>query len=142
MIPYIKATISDKGDLGHFGPSNGPASLRVLLVQALQLLIFAVLAGVVLYQLYSVLGRRVGRQPGEESQAPLERPAPTPLSEPETAEAAAGLRAPGAATGADPLFCGPSRRDLAAGHPVPAGLLGRGLSDQPGSKKRLPGRLC
>jgi len=32
-------------------------------VQALQLLIFAALAAVVLYQLYAVLGRRVGRQP-------------------------------------------------------------------------------
>ncbi len=34
-----------------------------VLPQTLQLIIFAVLAGVVLYQLYSVLGRRVGRQP-------------------------------------------------------------------------------
>ena len=32
-------------------------------MQALELLIFAALAGVVLYQLYAVLGRRVGRQP-------------------------------------------------------------------------------
>ena len=32
-------------------------------MQILELLIFAVLAGVVLYQLYAVLGRRVGRQP-------------------------------------------------------------------------------
>ena len=32
-------------------------------VQVLELLIFAVLAAVVLYQLYAVLGRRVGRQP-------------------------------------------------------------------------------
>lgn len=30
-----------------------------------QLIIFGALAGVVLYQLYAVLGRRVGRQPGE-----------------------------------------------------------------------------
>lgn len=31
----------------------------------IQLIIFAALAGVVLYQLYAVLGRRVGRQPGD-----------------------------------------------------------------------------
>lgn len=104
MIPYIKATISDKGDLGRFGPSIGPASLRVLLVQALQLLIFAVLAGVVLYQLYSVLGRRVGRQPGEDAQASLERPAPTPLSEPEAAEATTGLTGLAALRAREPNF--------------------------------------
>jgi predicted lipid-binding transport protein (Tim44 family) len=34
-------------------------------VQTLEIIIFAVLAAVVLYQLYAVLGRRVGRQPGE-----------------------------------------------------------------------------
>ena len=32
-------------------------------MQVLELIIFAGLAGVVLYQLYAVLGRRVGRQP-------------------------------------------------------------------------------
>jgi predicted lipid-binding transport protein (Tim44 family) len=32
-------------------------------VQVIQLVIFAVLAAVVLYQLYAVLGRRIGRQP-------------------------------------------------------------------------------
>jgi predicted lipid-binding transport protein (Tim44 family) len=35
------------------------------LVQLLEYLILAALAAVVLYQLYAVLGRRVGRQPGE-----------------------------------------------------------------------------
>jgi predicted lipid-binding transport protein (Tim44 family) len=34
-------------------------------VPLLELLILAALAGVVLYQLYAVLGRRVGRQPGD-----------------------------------------------------------------------------
>ncbi len=34
-------------------------------MQTLQLVIFAALAAVVLWQLYAVLGRRVGRQPGE-----------------------------------------------------------------------------
>lgn len=42
-------------------------------MQAFELLIFAVLAGVVLYQLYSVLGRRVGRQP--ENEKPVQRTA-------------------------------------------------------------------
>jgi predicted lipid-binding transport protein (Tim44 family) len=35
-------------------------------LQVLELIIFAGLAAIVLYQLYSVLGRRVGRQPGEQ----------------------------------------------------------------------------
>ncbi len=34
-------------------------------MQIIELVIFAALAGVVLFQLYAVLGRRVGRQPGE-----------------------------------------------------------------------------
>jgi predicted lipid-binding transport protein (Tim44 family) len=34
-------------------------------LQVLELIIFAGLAAIVLYQLYAVLGRRVGRQPGE-----------------------------------------------------------------------------
>lgn len=36
-------------------------------MQALELIIFAGLAGVVLYQLYAVLGRRVGRQPEDQA---------------------------------------------------------------------------
>ena len=36
-------------------------------MQVLELIIFAGLAAIVLYQLYSVLGRRVGRQPGDEA---------------------------------------------------------------------------
>lgn len=45
-------------------------------VQLLELLIFAVLAAVVLYNLYAVLGRRIGRQPGE---AGAGAPAAAPL---------------------------------------------------------------
>jgi predicted lipid-binding transport protein (Tim44 family) len=44
----------------------------------LQLIIFAALAAVVLFQLYSVLGRRVGRQP-EDQVAPVAGIAPAPL---------------------------------------------------------------
>ena len=48
-------------------------------MQVLELLIFAVLAAVVLYQLYAVLGRRVGRQPEDNpaaaARAPLQAPA-------------------------------------------------------------------
>ncbi len=39
-------------------------------MQLIELIIFAVLAAVVLYQLYSVLGRRVGRQPEDLNPAP------------------------------------------------------------------------
>jgi predicted lipid-binding transport protein (Tim44 family) len=39
-------------------------------LQVIELLIFAVLAAVVLYQLYAVLGRRVGRQPEDGTPAP------------------------------------------------------------------------
>jgi len=44
-------------------------------VPLIELIIFAVLAGVVLYQLYSVLGRRVGRQPEDMAAPPAARPA-------------------------------------------------------------------
>jgi len=49
--PYITPTPS--------GPTSNQA------VNILTLIIFAALAAIVLYQLYSVLGRRVGRQPGD-----------------------------------------------------------------------------
>ena len=42
-------------------------------LQVLQLLIFAALAAVVLYQLYAVLGRRVGRQPEDAAKEALPR---------------------------------------------------------------------
>ncbi len=44
-------------------------------MQVIELLIFAVLAAVVLYQLYAVLGRRVGRQPEDNPAAPPRLPA-------------------------------------------------------------------
>ncbi len=55
-------------------------------MQVLELIIFAGLAAVVLYQLYSVLGRRVGRQPEDQQAA-------------ETAEAAAPAIRAGNQTG-------------------------------------------
>lgn len=54
-------------------------------MQVLELIIFAGLAAIVLYQLYSVLGRRVGRQPGEQPAAeatPRPPRAPERLAEP------------------------------------------------------------
>jgi predicted lipid-binding transport protein (Tim44 family) len=47
-----------------------------LIVQVLELLIFAALAAVVLYQLYAVLGRRVGRQPEDQPELPSRPVAP------------------------------------------------------------------
>ena len=55
----------------------------LVLNQTLQLILFAILAGVVLYQLYSVLGRRVGRQPEDAQAEAVERgDARTPTAEP------------------------------------------------------------
>jgi predicted lipid-binding transport protein (Tim44 family) len=53
-------------------------------VQLLELLIFAVLAAVVLYNLYAVLGRRIGRQPGDtQSGAPAGAPADNRAARPQ-----------------------------------------------------------
>lgn len=47
--------------------------------QLLELIIFAGLAAIVLYQLYTVLGRRVGRQPEDRPAAEVAGPAARPL---------------------------------------------------------------
>ena len=61
---------------------RGHRLLRFLESPALlELIIFAALAAVVLYQLYSVLGRRVGRQP-EDMGVPATTPAATKLATP------------------------------------------------------------
>ena len=69
-------------------PHRSPA------VQILELVIFAALAAVVLFQLYAVLGRRVGRQP-EDAQAELARrpnaPDPRRADESDAAEPLTGL---------------------------------------------------
>ncbi|MBI1404850.1 MAG: TIM44-related membrane protein TimA [Caulobacter sp.] len=62
------------------------------LPQTLQLILFAVLAGVVLYQLYSVLGRRVGRQPEDAQAETIESgQATAPRTEPESEAIADGV---------------------------------------------------
>jgi hypothetical protein len=60
----------------------------------LELIVFAVLAAVVLYQLYATLGRRVGRQP-EDTPAPVAAPAGP--RQPENAETAIPVNATGLA---------------------------------------------
>ena len=69
-------------------------------LQALELLFLAALAAVVLYQLYSVLGRRVGRQPEDAAEVEARRPAaaldarrPEEPHAPEAATGVAALRA-------------------------------------------------
>lgn len=70
------------------------ASIEVAAVQTLQLVIFAALAVVVLWQLYAVLGRRVGRQPGDQAKvdAPA-RPAERLTAETEDAGPPSGAEA-------------------------------------------------
>ncbi len=62
-----------------------------------QILIFAGIAAVVLFQLYNVLGKRVGRQPQEDAKAPLPAPVESPAIRPaldaQTLAAISGLRA-------------------------------------------------
>ncbi|WP_091735845.1 TIM44-related membrane protein TimA [Phenylobacterium immobile] len=78
-------------------------------MQALELIIFAGLAGVVLYQLYAVLGRRVGRQPEDQAAADQES-APSASRAPErpqdegAAVAAATLTGVAAVKARDPGF--------------------------------------
>lgn len=84
-------------------------------MQALELLIFAALAGVVLYQLYAVLGRRVGRQPEDAAKVEARRPAaelearrPEEVHSPEAATGVAALKARDASFDA-PGFLGGAR---------------------------------
>jgi len=82
------------------GRTSGKQSVPV----QFQIVIFAVIAAVVLFQLYNVLGKKVGRQPTDEPQEPLPAPAaanpgadpaaraPSPLDA-ATLAAAAGLKA-------------------------------------------------
>jgi predicted lipid-binding transport protein (Tim44 family) len=72
-------------------------------VQTLELVIFAVLAAVVIYQLYAVLGKRMGRQPEEGVAAPpaaLAAPADAQPTEDDAVE----LQGLAAIKGRDPAF--------------------------------------
>ena len=77
------------------------------LVQVLELIIFAGLAAIVLYQLYAVLGRRVGRQPEDSPAVPATT---SPVDRADTtgaqAEAAEGVALTGLAAvkATDPSF--------------------------------------
>jgi predicted lipid-binding transport protein (Tim44 family) len=72
-------------------------------VQTIEIVIFAVLAAVVLYQLYAVLGRRIGRQPGE---TPAAAAAATPAAGEVPAIEGPGVELGGLAAvrGRDPEF--------------------------------------
>src|SRR3712207_4311033 len=76
------------------------ARQTVVILQALELVIFAALAAVVLFQLYAVLGRRVGRQPEDAAEVEARRPAaavedrrPNDVNLPEGATGVAAVRA-------------------------------------------------
>ena len=74
-------------------------------MQVLELIIFAGLAAIVLYQLYSVLGRRVGRQPED---TPAAQGAPAPVRAPdrmaEPADDGVALTGLAALKSRDPAF--------------------------------------
>jgi predicted lipid-binding transport protein (Tim44 family) len=76
-------------------------------LQVLELIIFAGLAAIVLYQLYSVLGRRVGRQPEDQQQpaaAGAARTVRTPERAPEIADDGVALSGLAAVRAKDPSF--------------------------------------
>lgn len=73
-------------------------------MEVLQLIIFAGLAAVVLYQLYSVLGRRVGRQPEDARPEPAGAPARTLEVPPEPLEEGVVLTGVAAIRARDPNF--------------------------------------
>ena len=74
-------------------------------VQLLELLIFAVLAAVVLYNLYAVLGRRIGRQPGEAgATAPAGAPSDARAQRPAQGAAEVELTGLAALAARDPAF--------------------------------------
>jgi len=73
--------------------------------QTLQLILFAILAGVVLFQLYSVLGRRVGRQPEDAQAEAIERgDARPPVTEAEPIQDGVVLTGLAALRARDPDF--------------------------------------
>ncbi len=75
----------------------------VIVLQVLELLIFAVLAAVVLYQLYAVLGRRVGRQP-EDNAEPVRRASTEPPTSQALLPGSPALAGAAAIKAKDPAF--------------------------------------
>ncbi len=74
-------------------------------VPLLELVIFAVLAAVVLYNLYAVLGRRIGRQPGQAAQtAPAGAAVPRTAQLPEAPPADVEVTGLAAVRARDPAF--------------------------------------
>lgn len=74
-------------------------------MQILELIIFAGLAAIVLYQLYAVLGRRVGRQPGDTQPADARPGAPPPSERaPEAVDDGVALSGLAAVRARDPGF--------------------------------------
>jgi predicted lipid-binding transport protein (Tim44 family) len=75
-------------------------------LEVLQLIIFAGLAAIVLYQLYSVLGRRKGLQPEDRANQPepLERRAPAPAGVTDMSDDGVELTGLAAVRSKDPSF--------------------------------------
>ncbi|WP_309090253.1 TIM44-related membrane protein TimA [Phenylobacterium sp.] len=74
-------------------------------MQVLELIIFAGLAAIVLYQLYSVLGRRVGRQPEDQPAAEAARGGVRPVEPPiEPVDEGVALTGLAAVKALDPTF--------------------------------------
>jgi len=73
-------------------------------LQVLELVIFAALAAVVLFQLYAVLGRRVGRQPEDAAEAERPRPAEVEARRPDEPVEGPALTGAAAIQARDPSF--------------------------------------
>ncbi len=73
-------------------------------MRILELIILAALAAVVLFQLYAVLGRRVGRGPDDATRAPATPPEPPRLAPPPAEAAGASTSGVAALRARDPSF--------------------------------------
>jgi predicted lipid-binding transport protein (Tim44 family) len=69
-----------------------------------QIVVFAVIAAIVLFQLYNVLGKRVGRQPQEDAKAVAPPTGPTPEASKTPALDAAALASIASLKARDPAF--------------------------------------
>ena len=66
-------SVPNRGPLGSRAAAASRDRQETPLPVQFQIVIFAVIAAVVLFQLYNVLGKRVGRQPQEDARAALLR---------------------------------------------------------------------